>query len=74
MKNYLLEGDLIAPLVEGLFRADIDLEIITPLRIPELNWRIGVGVVYRRDVPLPPAAAKLLDELRRTCAAYKTAP
>jgi DNA-binding transcriptional LysR family regulator len=72
MKSYLLEGNLVAPLVESLFQDDIRRKIITPLRIPELDWRIGVGVVYRRDVPLPPAAAQLLDEIRRACAAHKT--
>ena len=68
MKSYLLEGNLLAPLQELVIGDEIKRNIVKPLRIPELNWTVNVGVIYRRDIPLPSAAAKLLDEIRRSCA------
>ena len=70
MKSYVLEGTLLGPFEESLIREEIDHDIVRPLRIPELNWTVDAGVIYRRDVPLPPAAAKLLDEIKRSCAAF----
>jgi DNA-binding transcriptional LysR family regulator len=68
MRSYLLEGNLLAPLQESLIDDDLRRKVIIPLRVPELDWPVDVGVIYRRDVPLPPAAARLLDEIRRACA------
>lgn len=71
MKRYLLESNLLTPVPNMLISDEIDRAIITPLRVPRLNWKFDVGVIYRRDVPLPPAAAKLLDEIKRACARHK---
>jgi DNA-binding transcriptional LysR family regulator len=68
MKGYLLEGNLLAPWQELLIRDEIERNIVKPLPIAGLNWTADVGVIYRRDVPLPSAAAKLLDTIRRSCA------
>ena len=71
MKSYLLEGNLLGPFQEALIATEIAHKIIAPLRIPELDWAVDVGVIYRRGIPLPPAAARLLDEIKRSCAEYK---
>jgi DNA-binding transcriptional LysR family regulator len=68
MKSYLLEGNLLSPLQELVISDEIKRNIVKPLRIPQLNWIVDVGVIFRRGVPLPSAAAKLLDEIRRCCA------
>jgi len=70
MKSYLLAGGIISPFHEMLVREEIERDIVRPLRIPELNWTLDIGVVYRRGVPLPPAAARLLDAIKRSCAEH----
>jgi hypothetical protein len=32
-----------------------------------MGWTANFSAIYRRDVPLPPAAKKLLDEIRTVC-------
>jgi len=71
MMRYLREGDLLVPVQNLLIADEIDREVIKPLRIPEMDWHVDVGVIYRREVPLPPAARKLLDAIKRHCAGYK---
>jgi DNA-binding transcriptional LysR family regulator len=70
-KDYLLESNLLSPLQELLLDDEIDRDRLRSLRIPELNWAVDIGVVYRCGVPLPPAAAKLLDAIKRSCAEHK---
>ncbi len=72
MMRYLREGNLLVPVQDLLVADEIDRDIIKSLRIPELDWQVDVGVIYRREVPLPPAAGKLLDEIKRHCARHRS--
>jgi DNA-binding transcriptional LysR family regulator len=72
MINYMREGNLLMALQELLISDEIEHSVIKPLRIPGLNWQVDVGVIYRRDIPLPPAATKLLEAIKRHCAQFKT--
>jgi DNA-binding transcriptional LysR family regulator len=40
------------------------------LDVPDFRWRADSSVIFRRGVPLPPAAALLLDHVRAVCDEY----
>jgi DNA-binding transcriptional LysR family regulator len=73
IKTYLEGSDLIAPLQDTIIGDELKRNILRTINVPEIDWKVDVGVVYRRGVPLPPAAGKLLDGIRGACAAFRRA-
>jgi len=71
LKSYLLQGNIFTPLVGYQVGNEIERNLVRPVRIPELDWKFDIGVIYRTGVPLPPAAAKLLEGIREACAIAK---
>jgi DNA-binding transcriptional LysR family regulator len=42
--------------------------------LPQLKWTFNIRVIMRRGVPLPPAAARLLAEVRKVCDEQRATP
>jgi hypothetical protein len=40
------------------------------LDVPDFRWRADSSVIFRRGVPLPPAAALFLEHVRAVCDEY----
>jgi DNA-binding transcriptional LysR family regulator len=66
-KALLRQGNYYAFLSELLVRDEIRAGVLKAVRAPQLAWERDVGVVYRRNVPLNPAAQKLLHAVREVC-------
>jgi hypothetical protein len=49
----------------------IGRERLARLHAPDLDWTASSSVIYRRDAPLSPAAAKLAEAVRAVCAERK---
>ena len=73
MSRYLQDSNLIAPLQDSIISDELKHKVLVPLPVREIDWKVDIGVVYRRGVPLPPAAGKLLDDIQRACKAYPRA-
>lgn len=58
-------GGLFGYLPESVCRADLAARRLVAVECPALNWRRDIVVVWHRQLPLPPAAAALLDVLRQ---------
>jgi LysR family transcriptional regulator, regulator for genes of the gallate degradation pathway len=65
---FLLENRQLVTYVVGTMVApEIKSRALARLDVPDFNWRADSGVIFRRGVPLPPAAALLLDQVRAVC-------
>ncbi len=66
-KSLMRHRPYYAFLSELIVRDEVRAGILKPVRAPQLTWERDVGVVYRRNVPLNPAAQKLLDTIKEVC-------
>jgi LysR family transcriptional regulator of abg operon len=67
--RFLLERrDLVCAYYDTFFDAVLVHERLTRLHVPAISWNSSSSVIYRRDTPLSPAAAKLLESVRAICA------
>lgn len=66
-KNILCDTRCVTALAEFVVAEEVAAGTIRPIHVPELDWEVELGVVYRRDVPLLPAARALLGEVRTVC-------
>ncbi len=73
-KTLLIHGSFLAMTSELLVRDEARDGSIAILEIPGLAWDRDIGVMYRRDVKLRPAAAALLACVREVCAALRARP
>jgi DNA-binding transcriptional LysR family regulator len=67
--RFLLERrDLVSFYYDAFVDAVIGTERLARLHVPEIAWTASSSVIYRRDTPLSPAAAKLVESVRAVCA------
>lgn len=70
--RFLLERrDLVSIYYDSFINAAIGHEGLARLNVPEISWTASSSVIYRRDAPLSPAAAKLVEAVRAVCAELK---
>jgi len=70
-ERFLLERrDLVAAYYDAFIDAVIANERLARLHVPDISWNASSSVIYRRDTPLSPAAAKLVESVRAACAEY----
>jgi DNA-binding transcriptional LysR family regulator len=67
--RFLIERrDLLSAYYESFVDAAIGNERLARLHVPALSWTASSSVIYRRDSPLSPAAAKFVETVRAVCA------
>jgi DNA-binding transcriptional LysR family regulator len=67
--RFLIERrDLVSAYYDAFIDATIGSERLARLHVPDLSWTASSSVIYRRDTPLSPAAAKLVESVRAVCA------
>jgi LysR family transcriptional regulator of abg operon len=67
--RFLLERrDLVSAYYDAFIDAVMINERLARLHVPDISWSVSSSVIYRRDTPLSPAAAKLVDIVRAVCA------
>lgn len=59
---------LVAPTIETMIGPELKSGRLVRLAVREFGWSVDTSVIFRRGVPLPPAAARLLDFVREVCA------
>ena len=67
-KSLLAEGKFFAYVSELYVREEIKSGKLRALPVSELTQEWNIGVIYRRESPIMPAAATLLDHIRAVCA------
>ncbi len=67
-KNILRTGNFVSILASMLVKDEIERKELCRLDVPDLVWKVDHSVIYRRGITLPPAAKKLLEEIRAVCA------
>jgi len=66
--RFLRENKLLLAFINSLMVEDmLKSRALVRLDVPDFRWRADSSVIYRRGVPLPPAAALLLDHVRAVC-------
>jgi LysR family transcriptional regulator, regulator of abg operon len=69
--RFLLERrDLVSAYYDAFIDAVIVNERLARLHVPDISWSVSSSVIYRRDTPLSPAAAKLVESVRAVCAEH----
>ena len=69
--RFMLERrDLVSAYYDSFIDAAIGHERLARLHVPDISWSASSSVIYRRDAPLSPAAAKLLESVRTVCAEH----
>jgi LysR family transcriptional regulator of abg operon len=66
-KSILRGTNFITIFMKLLVEDDLKRKDLCQLHVAEMGWTANFSAIYRRDVPLPPAAKKLLDEIRTVC-------
>jgi DNA-binding transcriptional LysR family regulator len=67
--RFLLERrDLVSIYYDAFIDAALGNEGLARLHVPDVSWTASSSVIYRRDTPLSPAAAKLVESVRAVCA------
>ena len=67
-KNILRDGNFLSVFMNLSVEDEIRRKVLQRIEAPEMSWVADCSAIYRCDVPLPPAAKKLLDEIRIVCA------
>jgi DNA-binding transcriptional LysR family regulator len=62
-ENKLLVTFVVSTMIEEMVKS----RALVLLDVPEFRWRANSSVIFRRGVPLPPAAALLLEHVRAVC-------
>ena len=62
--------DLVCAYYDAFIDAVLVDERLARLHVPGISWSASSSVIYRRDTPLSPAAAKLLEAVRAVCAEH----
>jgi LysR family transcriptional regulator of abg operon len=65
------EGKFLSYFSELLIAKDLKEGYLKILNVPELIWVRDLGVIFRRDAPMMPAARDFLDCVRSVCAEYR---
>jgi len=66
--RFLIERrDLVSAYYDSFIDAVIVSEQVARVHAPEISWSASSSVIYRRDTPLSPAAAKLVEIVRAVC-------
>jgi DNA-binding transcriptional LysR family regulator len=69
--RFLLERrDLVAAYYDSFIDTVLIKQRLTRLHVPDISWNASSSVIYRRDTPLSPAAAKLVEAVRTVCVEY----
>lgn len=68
LKSLLRNRDLLGIFIDLVIEDELKAKKVKFLNVPELTWKIDLSAIYRRGIPLPPAAQMLLAEIRKTCA------
>ena len=61
---------LITFVVSTMIEEMVKSRALVRLDVPDFRWRADSSVIFRRRVPLPPAAALLLEQVRAVCAEH----
>jgi LysR family transcriptional regulator of abg operon len=67
-KSIVRGGNFVAVFLDMMVEDEIKRKTLRRIAVPEMTWKMDHCAIYRRGVPLPPAARKLLDEIRAVCA------
>lgn len=67
-KSVLREGNFVAIFIDMLIEDELKRKDLRVVRVPELTWKVHHSAIYRRGIPLPAAAEKLLEVVRAVCA------
>jgi DNA-binding transcriptional LysR family regulator len=69
--RFLLERrDLVSPYYDAFIDAVVVNGRLIRLHVPDISWSSSSSVIYRRDTPMSPAAAKLVESVRAVCAEH----
>ena len=69
--RFLIERrDLVCAYYDSFIDAVLVDEKLAWLRAPDISWNASSSVIYRRDTPLSPAAAKLVEFVKAACAEH----
>ena len=66
-KSVLRDGNFVTVFIDMLIEDEIKRRDLRVIRVPELSWKMNHCAIYRRGIPLPAAAQKLLEEIRAVC-------
>lgn len=67
-KSIVREGNFVAIFIDMIVEDEIYRKTLCRVHVPEMSWKVDHSAIYRRGVPLPAAAQKLLEEIRAVCA------
>jgi DNA-binding transcriptional LysR family regulator len=62
-ENKMLITFVVSTMIEEMVKS----RALVRLDVPDFHWRADSSVIFRRGVPLPPAAALLLEHVRAVC-------
>jgi DNA-binding transcriptional LysR family regulator len=62
-ENKLLLTFVVSTMIEDMLQS----RVLARLDVPDFRWRADSSVIFRRGVPLPPAAALFLEHVRAVC-------
>ena len=66
--HFLIERrDLVCAYYDTFVHTVLVHERLKQLHVPGISWNASSSVIYRRDTPLSPAAAKLIEFVRAVC-------
>jgi DNA-binding transcriptional LysR family regulator len=65
-ENKMLLTFLVSTMVDDMLKS----RALVQLDVPDFRWRADSSVIFRRGVPLPPAAALFLEYVRAVCDEY----
>lgn len=72
LKDFLRDETLVGIFIDAVIEDELLKKRVKFLRVPELAWKVDLSAIYRRDVPLPPAARALLAEIRKAGAEHRS--
>jgi DNA-binding transcriptional LysR family regulator len=58
---------LVSFILDTLIQPELKSGKLVRLAVPELSWTVDTSVIFRRGMPLPPAAARLIEFVREVC-------
>jgi LysR family transcriptional regulator of gallate degradation len=65
-ENKMLLTFLVSTMVEDMIKS----RALVELDVPDFRWRADSSVIFRRGMPLPPAAALFVEHVRAVCDEY----
>lgn len=61
------DARLVTFIIDTMIAADLKSGALVCLPVTRFGWRVDSSVIFRRGMPLPPAAARLVEHVRAVC-------